>query len=292
MANPTLGLRLVAPPWHLRSPAPSLTSAPRATLCQGHSRPPMGQEHSDLRRRWHSLTSLVAGSIGMAIAAFFCFSFMASANYLVNDMLDIESDRRHPCQTLAPLRGGRSLRCRRMSPWPSSLVLTVVALLPLLPMAFALWLGALHRLHDGLFALSEAHCGGGCVAALGPLHPAPAGRWRGYRHRDFSLAGRVFHLPVSLARHGQALQRTGKPARAGRAPSPTGAATLVADLEQIRSFGTSSAYAAVVVFMLYIARPDVTALYHHATRLWLIVPLLIYWLFRVWLLASRGETGR
>jgi hypothetical protein len=64
---------------------------------------------------------------------------------------------------------------------------------------------------------------------------------------------------------------------------------LVADMEQIRSFGTSSATAAVVVFMLYIARPDVTALYRHATRLWLIAPLLIYWLFRVWLVASRGE---
>ena len=64
---------------------------------------------------------------------------------------------------------------------------------------------------------------------------------------------------------------------------------LAADLEQIRSFGTSSAYAAVVVFMLYIARPDVTELYRHAMRLWLIVPLLIYWLNRVWLLASRGE---
>jgi len=45
----------------------------------------------------------------------------------------------------------------------------------------------------------------------------------------------------------------------------------------------------VVVFMHYIARPDVTELYRHATLLWLIVPLLIYWLNRVWLLASRGE---
>ena len=64
---------------------------------------------------------------------------------------------------------------------------------------------------------------------------------------------------------------------------------LVTDMGQIRSFGTSSAYAAVVVFMLYIARPDVTGLYHHPSRLWLIVPLLIYWLNRVWLLASRGQ---
>jgi hypothetical protein len=63
----------------------------------------------------------------------------------------------------------------------------------------------------------------------------------------------------------------------------------VADLEQIRSFGTASAYAGIVMFMLYIGRPDVTGLYYHATRLWLIVPLLIFWLNRVWLLASRGQ---
>jgi len=64
---------------------------------------------------------------------------------------------------------------------------------------------------------------------------------------------------------------------------------LVTDLEQIRSFGTASAYAAVVVFSLYISRPDVDALYRHSGRLWLIVPLMLYWLNRVWLLASRGE---
>jgi 4-hydroxybenzoate polyprenyltransferase len=33
----------------------------------------------------------------------------------------------------------------------------------------------------------------------------------------------------------------------------------------------------------------VEALYKHAGRLWLIVPLLLYWLYRVWLLGSRGE---
>jgi len=43
------------------------------------------------------------------------------------------------------------------------------------------------------------------------------------------------------------------------------------------------------VFALYISRPDVVALYKHSGRLWLIVPLLLYWLFRVWLVASRGE---
>jgi len=64
---------------------------------------------------------------------------------------------------------------------------------------------------------------------------------------------------------------------------------LVADIEQIRSFGTSSATASVVVFSMYISRPAVAALYEHASRLWLIVPLMLYWLYRVWLLGSRGE---
>ncbi len=45
----------------------------------------------------------------------------------------------------------------------------------------------------------------------------------------------------------------------------------------------------MVVFALYISREDVDALYQHSGRLWLIVPFMLYWLNRVWLLASRGE---
>ena len=76
----------------------------------------------------------------------------------------------------------------------------------------------------------------------------------------------------------------------GRSVAEThGRGYLAADLEQIRAFGTASATAAVVVFSLYISRPDVEALYKHASRLWLIVPLMLYWLYRVWLLGSRGE---
>jgi 4-hydroxybenzoate polyprenyltransferase len=64
---------------------------------------------------------------------------------------------------------------------------------------------------------------------------------------------------------------------------------LMSDIEQIRAFGTASAFAAVVVFANYISSQDVTILYHHPHRLWLIVPFMVLWLCRVWLLASRGE---
>ena len=64
---------------------------------------------------------------------------------------------------------------------------------------------------------------------------------------------------------------------------------LVADTDQLRSFGTASAFAAVMVFAIYISSSDVVALYRHAQLLWLIMPLMILWLCRIWLLASRGE---
>jgi 4-hydroxybenzoate polyprenyltransferase len=64
----------------------------------------------------------------------------------------------------------------------------------------------------------------------------------------------------------------------------------ISDLEQLRSFGTSSGYASVLVFLLYIGNLDAAAkLYVHTTRLWLLVPVLLLWLSRLWLQASRGE---
>jgi 4-hydroxybenzoate polyprenyltransferase len=73
----------------------------------------------------------------------------------------------------------------------------------------------------------------------------------------------------------------------GMNPS-NGRGYLLSDVEQLRSFGTSSAYASVVVFALYISGNGVVELYHHAQRLWLTTPMMILWLSRVWLLASRG----
>jgi len=56
----------------------------------------------------------------------------------------------------------------------------------------------------------------------------------------------------------------------------------------LRAFGTASAFAAVVVFTNYISSSEVVMLYHHPQRLWIIMPFMILWLCRVWLLASRG----
>jgi len=77
--------------------------------------------------------------------------------------------------------------------------------------------------------------------------------------------------------------------RASNSTPRNGRGYLLADMEQMRSFGTASAYAAVVVFAIYISGADVVKLYRQPRLLWLIVPFMILWLNRVWLLASRGE---
>lgn len=221
------------------------------------------------------------------IQAFFCFSFVASINYLINDMLDIEADRRHPSKRLRPFGAG-DLSPATAALLAVGLTLAAIALLPTLPGAFAIWLGLyivattaysarLKRiavvdvlLLSGLYTVR--------LLAGGAATGTPISPWLA------SFSSFLF-LSLAMGKRFSELENL----RERGATSTHGRGYLVADLEQIRSFGTASAYAAVVVFMLYIARPDVTELYRHPTRLWLVVPLLLYWLHRVWLLASRGE---
>jgi 4-hydroxybenzoate polyprenyltransferase len=53
--------------------------------------------------------------------------------------------------------------------------------------------------------------------------------------------------------------------------------------------GQTSAIIACMVLCLYIASRSVSRLYPDRYYLWLIVPLFVYWVLRVWLLGHRGE---
>ena len=230
---------------------------------------------------------LNAHSVSNAIAAFFCFSFMASANYLVNDLLDIESDRRHPSKRLRPFASGDL-------PVPGGIaaVLLLVAassgLLPLLPLAFAFWLGVYiagtlsYSLYLKRFALVDVLVLSGLYTVRLLAGGAATGTEISHWLAGFST---FLFLSLAMVKRFSELENL----RERGISSTHGRGYLVTDMEQIRTFGTSSATAAVVVFMLYIGGFNVSVLYNHPSRLWFIVPLLIYWLYRVWLLASRGE---
>jgi 4-hydroxybenzoate polyprenyltransferase len=226
-------------------------------------------------------------TVAQVVLAFFCFSFMASANYLVNDLLDVESDRKHPAKRFRPFASG-DLSVSAGMGLAILLAAASAALLPLLPGAFAMWLGSyiVVTFAYSFFLKRIAIVDVLVLSGLYTLRMLAGGAATGTQISPW-LAGFSSFLFLSLAMvkrfsELENLRERGLTATHGRG-------YLVADIEQIRAFGTASAYAAVLVFSLYISRPDVDALYAHATRLWLIVPLLVYWLNRIWLLASRGE---
>jgi hypothetical protein len=70
---------------------------------------------------------------------------------------------------------------------------------------------------------------------------------------------------------------------------PAGRGYLVTDLPVLQSLGASSGYLAVLVLALYINSADIQRLYLHPQLVWLLCPILLFWISRVWLKAQRGE---
>ena len=231
--------------------------------------------------------ALSAGKLLTALAAFCCFSLTASSAYIVNDLLDMEADRRHPRKRLRPFAAGNlsafagiviaaifltvGLVGARMLPgrFFASLLIYLATTL-----AYSLYLKRIALVDvlalSGLYILR--------LLAGGAVTQTPISHWLA----GFSM---FLFLSLAIAKRFAELENL----RASNAVPRNGRGYLVNDLDQLRSFGTASAYAAVVVFAIYISGPDVVKLYHQPRLLWLTVPLMILWLNRVWLLASRGE---
>jgi 4-hydroxybenzoate polyprenyltransferase len=230
--------------------------------------------------------SLRAAPAMAAAAAFVCFSLTASATYIFNDLLDLEPDRIHLNKRKRAFAAGDLSVAAGVG---ISFLLLAVALTmaAYLPRAFLLYLllylvttvaysFALKRivLVDVviLSSLYTIRMLAGAAATSTPISPWLAA---------FSV---FLFLSLAMVKRFSELQNLHS-----RGAHPTNArGYLLGDIEQLRSFGTSSAYASIVIFALYISGHDVVTLYHHPNRMWLITPLMILWVSRVWLLASRG----
>jgi hypothetical protein len=53
--------------------------------------------------------------------------------------------------------------------------------------------------------------------------------------------------------------------------------------------GSASGYIAVLVLALYVNCDQMKTLYRTAWPLWVICPVLMYWISRLWMKAKRGE---
>jgi 4-hydroxybenzoate polyprenyltransferase len=61
------------------------------------------------------------------------------------------------------------------------------------------------------------------------------------------------------------------------------------DVTLVEHLGTASGYVSVLVLALYMNSPEMRAIYGDSRSLWLICPLVLYWVTRLWLLAKRGH---
>ena len=63
----------------------------------------------------------------------------------------------------------------------------------------------------------------------------------------------------------------------------------VNDMSLLQSLGTASGYLSILVLGLYINTPDKTLLYANPKYMWLLVPIMLYWISRVWMQTHRGK---
>jgi 4-hydroxybenzoate polyprenyltransferase len=225
-------------------------------------------------------------AIAEVVLAFVCLSLCASASYIVNDLLDVEADRRHPKKRFRPFAAGDLAASTGL--WIARIFLATAFIgAHFLPQAFTGWL-LLYTAATLAYSLSLKRVVLVDVIILSGLYTLRllAGGAAAQVKISPWLAGFAVFLFLSLAMVKRFSELQNNRAH-GHVPS-IGRGYLLADIEQLRSFGTASAYAGMVVFALYISGHEVIMLYSHAARMWLIVPLMILWISRVWLLAGRG----
>jgi len=221
------------------------------------------------------------------IAGFFLYGFCASGLYILNDLLDLHSDREHPWKQQRPLAAGEisipegllasfsllalSLGLSFPLNWRFGLALVAYATLT---MWYSLHLKKVPLLD--VFVLSSFYSFRILAGAL--ISSTPLSQW----FLAFSL---FFFLSLAMAKrysellHARDLVMSNQSGRGYRAD----------DRELLVALGTGSSFAAVVILSLYVHSQDVRALYSSPEYLFLLCPIVLYWLSRNWLLAHRGE---
>lgn len=226
--------------------------------------------------------------LGAVAAGFAAFCLVASAGYLINDMLDIEADRRHATKRTRPFAAG-TLSIAQGLMWTLLLLTTGFALSacfvsgPFVAMVAA-YLAA--TLSYSLYLKERLFLDVLVLAGLYTHRVLAGGVAAGVEVSSWLLAFSVFFF-LSLAlvkRYVELIEKS-----RSEAGAVARRAYQVGDTALVETMGIASGYLSVLVLGLYVSRDDVSRYYSNPEVLWLATPLMLYWISRVWLLARRGE---
>ena len=222
-----------------------------------------------------------------AALAFVAFGLCASSVYLLNDLVDLPSDRQHPRKRQRPFAAGTASVKAGVALAPALLVggIGVSLLLPwqfvavlaayyASTLAYSFWLK--QKVLVDVFLLAGLYTlrviAGGAAVAITP---------------SFWLLAFSMFLFLSLAmlkRYTElrSLQERNETRVGGRGYEQV-------DLATIAGLGHTSGYMSVLVLALYINSDAVLLLYRVPEIIWLLCPLVLYWVSRMWQRAGRGE---
>jgi len=225
--------------------------------------------------------------IGQALMAFVAFSLCASSVYLLNDMLDLAADRQHHSKCHRPFAAGTLSLLFGLLAAPLLLVVAVLISL-CLPAKFLLVLTAYYVVTLA-YSFSLKRMVMIDVLTLAGLYTVRivAGAAATAIPLSFWLLMFAIFIFLSLAivkRYAELHQMKvqGKLKAQGRGYQ-------VEDLSLLQSLGGASGYLSILVLALYLNTPDIARMYHQPKLVWLLVPIMLYWISRIWMQTHRGN---
>jgi 4-hydroxybenzoate polyprenyltransferase len=237
--------------------------------------------------RIFDIDALVPTTIG-----FLCMGLCASGTYLLNDLFDLDADRSHKRKRNRPLASG-ALSIR--SGLVGSVVLVGAALFlgwALLPLSF---FGALtaYLLFTLLYSFRLKRFASLDVIMLAGLFTLRiiAGAAAAEVVLSFWLLAFSMFIFLSLAvvkRVSELVQLRERELEEGRPVEVKGREYATSDLTILQALGACSGYLSVLVLALYINSDDVAVLYGTPELLWLVAPILLLWVTRIWIVTARG----
>ncbi|OCP01403.1 MULTISPECIES: UbiA family prenyltransferase [unclassified Ensifer] len=225
-------------------------------------------------------------AIVSVVIAFFAFSFLASAVYVVNDLSDLANDRHHAKKRHRPLASGQ-MSVPTALVLAGCLVLASLALTLLLPWKFA---GVLafyacattaytfvlkRKLLVDVFTLA------GLYTTRIVAGAAATGTELSFWLVSFAI---FFFLSLALVKRYVELHEF-EDKDGGNVP---GRGYLAVDFEMVGQAGVASAFTSALVLALYVHSKELQEMYTTPWALWPLCPLVLYMLLRIWMLARRG----
>jgi 4-hydroxybenzoate polyprenyltransferase len=227
----------------------------------------------------HDLNDAAAWSSAGWIFAAFCAT--ASGIYVVNDLLDLKADRLHPRKrrrpfasgALSPLLGlGISIAFLAAGAFfaAQTHAALLVALYAVATLSYSLWLKEFPLVDifvlAGLYTLR--------LFAGGDATGHPVSLWL----LGFSS---FFFLSLALVKRVSEMMTLTKSSAARRG-------YWAADVPILQLMGIASGFTSVVVLSLFVQDETTSRLYASPALLWCTVPLILFWLCRIWLSTARG----